>query len=91
MREDCDAEMGLDMLLDLDLQVVNGLVAKHKAWKIAKSAITNATLPAIEVPTPTKKNWRDFYKVIVETFGCQHCVNAVPLLYVIRSEEIGNY
>ena len=60
MRGDCDAEMGLDMLLLLNLQVVDQLVAKHKAWKIAKSAISNATLPTIEVPTLTKKNWREF-------------------------------
>ena len=52
--------MGLDMLLLLDLQVLDQLVAKHKAWKITKSAMSNATLPTIEVPTLTKKNWREF-------------------------------
>ena len=71
MREGCDAEMGLDMLILLDLQVLDQLVAKHKAWKITKSAISNATSPIIRVPTLTKKNWRDFYKAIVETYGHQ--------------------
>ena len=85
MREDCNAEMGLKMLMLLDIPVMDQLVAKHKAWKIAKSAISNATLPTIDVSTLTKKNWRDFYKAMVETY-----VDAVPLLYVIRANN-GNY
>ena len=55
MREDCDAETGLNMLMVFDIWAVNKLVAKHKAWKPAKDEISNATLPAIEVPKLTKK------------------------------------
>ena len=91
MREDCNAEMGLNMLLLLDIPAVNKLVATHKALKIVKSAISNAILPAFEVTMLTKKNWRDFCRSMVETYSRQCRVNAVLLLYVIREEDIGDY
>ena len=82
--------MGLKMLMLMDIPVVDQLVAKHKAWTIVKSAIFNATLPTIDVPTLTKKNWRDFHKAMIKTYGCQRGINALLLLYVIRASN-GDY
>ena len=69
MREECNTEMGLNMLMLLDIQVVNTFVTKHEAWKIAKDAASTSSLPVIEVPKLTKKNWKEFCHSLMETFG----------------------
>ena len=45
MREECAAEMGLDMLILTDRVVAD----QHRAWKIAKEASQGASLPTIDV------------------------------------------
>ena len=77
MRDECNKEMGLNVLMLLNVQVVNTFVAKHKAWKIAKDATSTSSLPAIEVPKLTKKNWKEFRRALLETFGRQRDVNSV--------------
>ena len=91
MRNECNAEMGLNMLMLLDIQVVNTFVAKHKAWKTAKDAASTSSLPSIEVPKLTKKNWKEFRRALIETFGRQRGVNSVPLSYVIRANGANDY
>ena len=91
MREECDAEMGLNMLILMDTIVANSFVAKHKSWKTAKEVAQNASLPAIDVPKLTKKNWKDFYRNLVETLGRQKGVSSGPLLYVVCQEDNGDY
>ena len=91
MRDECAAEMGLDMLILMDAVVADQFVAKHRAWKIAKEASQGASLPTIDVPKLTKKKWKDFYRALVKTLGRQKDSSSVPLLYVVREDVIGNY
>ena len=91
MRNECNSEMGLNMLMHLDIQVVNTFVAKHKAWKIAKDAASTSSVPAIEVPKLTKKNLKEFRRALLETLGRQRGVNLVPLSYVIRANAVNDY
>ena len=91
MRSQCNAEMGLNMLLLMDTQVVDTFVSKHKAWQIAKDAASTSSLSKIEVPKLTKKNWKEFHRALIETFGRQRGVSSVPLSYVIRTNDVNDY
>ena len=91
MRSQCNAEMGLNMLVMMNTQVVNTFVAKHKAWQIAKDAAATSSLSKIEVPKLTKKNCKEFHCALIETFGRQRGVSLVPLSYVIRANEVNDY
>ena len=91
MRSQCNAEMGLDMLLLMDTQVVDTFVAKYKAWQIVKDVASMSTLSKIEVPKLTKKNWKDFHSALIETFGKQRGVSSVPLSYVIQANGVNDY
>ena len=44
MRSQCNAKMGLDMLLPMNTQVVDTFVAKHKAWQINKEKLERLPL-----------------------------------------------
>ena len=83
IRSECNAEMGLEMLLLMDTQVVDTFVAQHKAWHIAKDVTSTSSLSKIEVPKLTRKNWKDFHCAIIEIFGRQRGVLLVPLSYII--------
>ena len=91
MRDECNTEMGFNMLMLLNIQVVNTFVAKHKAWKIAKDAASAFSLPSIEVPKLTKKNWKEFCCALMESFGRQRGVNSVPLPYAIYANTVNDY
>ena len=91
MRNECNLEIGLNMLMLLDIQVVNTFIAKPKAWKIAKDAASTSLLPAIEVPKLMKKKWKEFRRALLKTFGRQRGVNSVLLTYVIHANVVNDY
>ena len=43
------------------------------------------------MPKLTKKNWKDFYRALVETLGRQKGISSVPLLYIVCETAVGNY
>ena len=83
--------MGLNILILMDTVMADQFVAKHRAWKIAKEASQGASLPTIDVPKLTKKNWKKNYRAMVKTLGRQKGISSVPLLYVVHEDAIGDY
>ena len=91
IRNECNMEMILSMLMMLTVPVVNTFVAKHKAWQIAKDAASTSSLPSIKVPKLTKKNQKEFRHSLMETFGRQRGVNSIPLSSVICENKVNDY
>ena len=91
VRSQCNAEMGLNMLLLMDTQVVDTFVAKHKAWQIAKEAVATSSLSKIKVPKLMKKHWKEFHCALIKTFGRQRGILSVPLSYVIWENHVNDY
>lgn len=91
MRKACNAEMTLADLLQLGTADVDSLLLKHRTWEETKNAASSLSLPDITVPKLTKLNWKEFHQAFKELLSRQRGVNSIPLTYVIREHDRGNY
>ena len=91
MRSECDAQMVANELTIMDTNDVDILREKHRTWHESKKRASSVSLPNIDVPKLVKNNWKTFNQTFIETMSRVRGMNSIPISYVVRSTQVGDY
>lgn len=91
MRDECISQYEAVILATLTAADLDHLVMKHTEWEEVIKANASMTLPDVDIPKLTKDNWKRWSTTIKELFSQTYGKNYLPLLYIIRDEEVGDY
>ena len=75
----------------MDTNDVDNLREKHCTWHESKKRALSVSLPDIDVPKLVKNNWKNFNQTFIETMSRVRGMNTIPISYVVRSTQIGDY
>ena len=90
-RRQCDAMPTAGDLNGIDQDVLRSLRTSRQEALADTNARTSQTLPDMIVTKLNSTNWREFRLNVEESLSRIYGHNKIPLTYVIRSGNAGNY
>ncbi len=87
----CDALPTAEELAAIDDIAINLMKAQMIEFRTAQTHRENANKPAMEVQKLKSTNWYEFKKDVMESLSRVYGVNGVPLTYLVRNNDVGDY
>ena len=87
----CDALPTDVELAAIDNVAINLMKTQMIEFRTAQTHRENSNKPTMEVQKLKSTNWYEFKKDVVEALGRVYGVNGVPLTYLVRDDDAGDY
>ena len=91
MRRMCNDTITNAYVTGLTTVKVDEFVEKHNNWRKFVKAANAMSLPDVTIPKLTKNNWKNFSQATKELLQRQRGTHNIPLIYIIRENDVGNY
>lgn len=91
MRRSCTDDYNEAQLNAITTETLDSWVTKHNEWDALTSSKNASSLPDVTIPKLTQANWREWKNSFSNSLSRIIGDNKIPLTYIIRDEDNGNY
>ena len=91
MRRSCTDDYDEAQLNAITTETLDSWITKHNEWDALTSSKSTSTLPEVTIPKLTQANWREWKNSFSNSLSRIIGDNKIPLTYIVRDEEIGDY
>jgi hypothetical protein len=89
-RQTCDSLPNVDRINEIDSDMA-ALFIKEQSELESADSITKDQLPEVAITKLTHSNWRTFKQSVLDVLSRTRGAHGIPLTYVIREQENGDY